>query len=204
MSIIELFIYFGLFYISCNLGAWNLLLPEIEEYNRFLENHNTENGKDLFLNDKKIDFLYFFNDLKKKTDNLGELKQKRQKSNKYIDLIAEAFPTNPYQNIEKPKKEFIEEIDPKIIIFQFLIKYLCAYHFSKVTIKQCEKNSNTKFETHLYNKKKFSLESVIYFCTLSAGKMYKAFKGMLYKLSLVEMFNFIEEIKQILNVCFFY
>lgn len=204
LNIIELFIYFGLFYISSNLQAWNLLLPIIEEYNRFLENlANNEKGKELFINDKKIDFLYFFNDLKKKTDNFGELKQKIQKSNKYIDLIAEAFPTNPYQKLAKPKKEEIEEIHPKIHIFSFLLKYLCAIHFSKITIKHFEKTSNTKFENHVYNEKKFSMESIIYFCSFYAEKMYKAFKSLLYKLSIGEIFHFMEEIKQILNVIIF-
>ena len=200
LNIIELFIYFGLFYISSNLQAWNLVIPIMEEYNGFLDGLNNEKGKDLFLNDKKVDFLFFFNDLKKKTETLGDLKQKSHKANKNLDIIAEAFPDNPYQKQEIIKHEIIEEIDPKINIFQTLVRYLAAFHFSKITIKQFEKVSSTKFESNIYNKNKFSLESVIYFCSAYSEKMYKTFKSLLYKLSIIDINVFVEEIKGILNV----
>jgi len=202
LNIIESFIYFGLYYISTNLEAWILVLPIIEDYNTFLDSLNNDKGKELFFNDKKMDFFYFFNDLKKKTDSLSELKQKNPKANKFIDLIAEAFPSNHYQRQETIKHEIIEEIDPKINIFKLLIKYLCAVHYSKITIKQFEKASNMKFEKNTYDKNVFSLESVIFFCSVYVEKMYKAFKSMLFKLSFNEINAFVEEIKLILNVYF--
>lgn len=202
LNIIELFIYFGVFYIASNLQAWSLFLPITEEYNTFLDNLSNDKNNEFCLGDKKIDFIYFFNELKKKTEELDEMKQKGPKSNKYIDLISEAFPADPYQRQIKIKEEIIQELDPRINCFQFLIKYLCAQHFFKITIRQFEKNSNTKFETTSYNQKKFSLESIIYFCSAYVEKTQKAFKNLLYKLSINEIVSFVEEIKSILSVSF--
>ena len=201
LNIIELFIFFGLFYISVNLQAWGLLLPIIEEFNSFLENLNNPNSKkDLFINDKRVDFVYFFNDLKKKTESLGELKQKSPKANKYLDLIAEAFPANPYQNQPKDKDNKIEELDPRKSLFQLLIQHLASSHFTKITVKQLEKTSHTKFENNGYNKERFSLENIVFFCSAFTEKMHKAFKSLLCKLSVSEICGFIEEIKPILGV----
>ena len=203
LNIIELFIFFGLFYVSVNLQAFSLLLPIIEEFNSFLESLNgPQQRKDLFINDKRVDFMYFFNDLKKKTETLGELKQKNPKANKYLDLIAEAFPSNPYQTQQGEQTKVLEEFEPRTGLFQILVMHLASAHFAKITVKQVEKTAHTKFETGSYDKDRFSLENIVFFCTSFAEKTRKAFKSLLCKLSVTEICSFAEEIKPILSVNF--
>jgi hypothetical protein len=203
----EFLFYFGVFLIGISLNYWEGAMLLLDECSNFLKDPNSDS-----LGKRSQDFKSLLENLKERMKGKSNLKLKNEKSSKYLDIIAQAFPRNPYQRpqglkYEKDTFNLEENKNQSELLLNSILSFLLLEHFSRTILKpfeispifKAEQESSRHVNNH-YDENTFLIRNLSFFVTSLEHKMLKTYKILSKLMTPVENIKVLEEVKALFQV----